>query len=151
METTPKPIDSVLARKLARAYSAADRGASFGPSFFVRQLGALVRASCPTAQERVGIVELHLLGGEVLEVCHIISLTPAWVALAVFDELRQGDGGQSMRTELVPYGCIARVTISSQVRSTGRIGFGQDHQPDLSLQQSIPAERLLELAAAPAT
>ena len=147
MKTSAEPIDPLLAKKIAKAYAAADGNAYFGPSFFVSHLGALVRANCPTAEERVGIVEVHLVGGDVLEVCHIVSLSPQWVALAVFDDRRDASAGDQMRTELIAYPCIARVTIRSVPRSSGRIGFGQDAPPQVSVQPFIPAEQLLARAA----
>lgn len=144
--SVPK-MNARVAKQIARALAAADRGACFGPSFFLNQLGGLVRERCPKPEERIGIVELHLATGEILELCHIISLTPKWAVLATFAERTGHREGALMRTELIPYEAIVRVGIRSEARSEGRIGFGQTKAPEVALERSVGAEQLLARAA----
>ncbi|MBI1849248.1 MAG: hypothetical protein HYR85_02785 [Planctomycetes bacterium] len=94
----------------------------FGPSFFVEHLAGFVRDRCPDPAESLPTVEIHLTSGAVLEICHVIGLGPRWVALAVVD----GTVSQlplPMRTELVPYETILRVTIRPIEPREGSIGF----------------------------
>lgn len=94
---------------------------AFGPGFFLAHLGAYVRDRCPDPGEALPFVHLHLVSGEVLDVCHVIGLTPRWIALAVYEQ-----ASRAMRTELVPYETIARVTIKPGNAQGAHIGFHQD-------------------------
>jgi hypothetical protein len=100
-------------------------GVPFGPSFFLRQLGAFVQESCP-ASRALPVVQIHVIGGEILDLCHIIALAPGWIALAVYDAA--SDGG--VRTELVPYAMVARVTIRLSQEGS-RIGFDATRAPEI--------------------
>lgn len=99
----------------------------FGPTFFAVYLHRFVRDHCPGAEETLPKVELHLLNGQTLDLCHIIGVTPTWVALVVFAGRRSA--GARMRTELVPYALIARVTVSECPSSEGSIGFDMRREP----------------------
>ena len=55
---------------------------AFGPTFFRAQLASFARDRCPAPDERLPVVELHLQGGEIVEICHVIGVAPGWVALA---------------------------------------------------------------------
>jgi hypothetical protein len=81
-------------------------------------------------------VELHLGSGEILHVCHIIEIEPTWIALAVRD-----GGAHEMRTELVPYSSIARVTVWGSSSQGPRVGFVQDRAPAVFLtpEQALQA------------
>lgn len=96
--------------------------ACFGPAFFLTQLGAFVRERCPMPAEVLPVVEVHLVTGDVLDVCHVIGLAPSWLALAVFD-VRDAQGPPAMRTELLPYAAILRVTIRAAATGGKRVGF----------------------------
>lgn len=111
---------------IAAALEAMSRGVPFGPAFFAHELGALIRDRCPDPAVALPRVLLHVAGGDVLQVVHIIAVTPRWVALAVHDE----DHG---RTEVVQYGIIARVTIEAVAPSAhgGGIGFRQEKTPEV--------------------
>ena len=114
----------------------------FGPGFFLGQLGAFARERCPDPGEALPVVELHLVTGEVLDLCHIMGLAPAFVALAVREGPRGGSGEAPMRTELVPYGLVSRVTIRS-VRATGaHVGFDLHCEPDTRALGSSPEDAL---------
>lgn len=98
----------------------------FGPTFFVLHLTRFIREECPRSDERMPEVRIFLSEGSVLQLCHIIGVTPRWVALAVFS--READG--EMSSELVPYELIMRVSVTSAGRSRTRsIGFDAAHAP----------------------
>ncbi len=115
----------------------------FGPLFFLTQLRAFVRDSCPEAIEALPVVELHLNPPENIEVCHIIGVAPRYVALAVFDE-GGSSGSPAMRTELVPYELIMRVTIRAMKPTRSPFGFSSAHAPALIGQDHLmtPEEAL---------
>jgi hypothetical protein len=119
-----------------------DGRVAFGPAFFLTHLRAFVRDRCPDRSEGLPVVELHLETGETLDVCHVIGLANSWAALAV----REGGGG-AMRTELVPYRTIHRVTVRAGAPGP-HIGFEQDHVPHLLKQaEMLSPEQALQIAA----
>jgi hypothetical protein len=122
--------------------------APFGPGFFLGQLGAFARARCPDPAEALPLVELHLATGEVLDLCHVMGLAPAFVALAVRDGPRSGTGEARMRTDLVPYSLITRVTIRPASAAGTHVGFDVHHAPDILAQGGSP-EEVLRAAASP--
>lgn len=140
-EPTAEEVGAVLATEAFRK--------PFGPVFFLTQLRAFVRDRCPAPEDRLPVVEVRLVDGAVLDLCHVIGVAPGWVALAVNDEEAQGIE-RPMRTEFVPYGTILRVTIRpSRVASPG-IGFSLAVEPRV-LEEPAPramsAEAALSAAA----
>ena len=134
-----------------QALRATEARCPFGPSFFATHLRKLIRDHCPDPNESMPLVEIHLLGGEVLDVCHIIGLGPAWLALAVFERSAKATP-QTMRTELVPYGTVMRITISQKGAGESRIGFNLAHTPFVVHASAIgtgPGAELLKLAETP--
>lgn len=127
--------------KVAEAFLRADLGCPFGPSFFLGHLGRFVRDRCPDPKENLPRVQVHLVDGEVLDVCHIIGVSPRWVMLAVRDPTNHSDG---MAVELVPYEAIRRVGIGTQRAETASIGFAQKRPPEV-----ISPETLLRAAMTP--
>jgi len=122
-------------------------GAPFGPGFFIGQLRAFARERCPDPGEGLPAVELHLGTGEVLDLCHVMGLAPGFVALAVRVAPRTGTREASMRTELVPYALITRVTIRPARATGAHVGFNLDHAPDILAHEDLP-EATLRAAAA---
>ena len=110
------------------SFHAADVACAFGPSFFVDHLRQFVRDRCPDPAEHLPLVRLRLADGDTLNVCHIISVSPRWVMLAVRDAANHGDG---MALELVPFESIRRVGIVTRRAGEGSIGFVQTHTPTL--------------------
>jgi hypothetical protein len=102
----------------------------FGRTFFGAQLGIFIRNRCPASTEQLPSVDVHLSDGEVLKVCHVIGLEATWLALAVDD--RESVGAASMRTEVIPYDRISRVTIRSFGRSSDHVGFTTGAAPALT-------------------
>ena len=127
--------------KAAEAFARADLACDFGPSFFLGHLGRFVRDQCPDPKELLPLVHVHLASGEVLDVCHIIGVSPRWVMLAVRDPTNHRDG---MAVELVPFEIIQRVGIATRRTEGASIGFAQVRPPEV-----IAPETLLKAAMTP--
>lgn len=124
--------------------AAAERGVSFGPLFFLRHLGGLVRERCPDPSEAAPRVQAALADGTVLDLCHIIGVTPKWIAFAVFDT-EHGGGSERMRTELVPYAMITRLSIRTDPgHGIHRMGFDVDRNPEVREGRGGPEPRSAE-------
>ena len=123
-----------------RALARADRECPFGPSFFLGQLGRFVRDHCPDPSEQLPVVEIHLIDGGTLDLCHIIGVSSQWVMLAVHD----GAGGDEMSIELVPFGFVRGVSIRSRHAKGESAGFIQVKPPEV-----MAAEALLEAGMPP--
>lgn len=107
---------------------ASDPSVPFGPAFFATRLAAFVRDRCPTPEDGPPVVLLRLCDGEVVDVCHVIGLARNWVALAAHAE-RGAERTPRMRTEIVPYAAILRVTFMADTRDGERIGYRQESEP----------------------
>jgi hypothetical protein len=126
----------------ATAFTRADLACTFGPSFFLGQLGRFVRDRCPDTKEYLPVVHLHLADGETLDVCHIIGVSPRWVMLAVRDAASHRDG---MAIEIVPFEIVRRVCIRIRRAAEGAsAGFAQTRSPEI-----VAAETLLQAAMPP--
>lgn len=122
----------------------------FGPGFFLGQLRAFARECCPSHLEPLPSVFIHLATGEVLGLCHVMGLAPTFVALAVHEEARgSAASSRAMRTELVPYTLIARVTIRPRGDADAHVGFDAGFEPRLLAQTPTPEEVLAAAARAP--
>jgi len=143
-KNAPKP------KNLEAAMRAIAAGVPFGPGFFLKQLGAFIRDRCPDPETNLPGLYLHLADGAVLDVCHIIGIAPAWVALAVRQEDRQSSG-PTMRTELVPYSMVVRVTIRAGQHGEAHIGFDLGREPSMVAapgpKAGLSPERALMAAA----
>jgi hypothetical protein len=121
----------------------AENRCPFGPQFFLTQLSAFVRERCPDPDE-LPRVDLWI-EGEPRTVCHVITIAPRWLALAVWN----GRGEHAtMSTEIVPYETISRVTIGGSSRTHG-IGFQQLHAPMVIDGALSSPETTLERLATP--
>lgn len=125
----------------AAAFMKADLACPFGPSFFMGHLGRFVRERCPDPTENLPLVQVHLVDGETLDVCHIIGVSPHWVMLAIRDGASHRD---EMSLALVPYETIKRVSISTRRTEGSSIGFSQIQPPSI-----ITPETLLRAAMTP--
>jgi hypothetical protein len=92
----------------------------FDAAFFQKVFPEHVRAECQAQPDRVPVVELHLADGTKLDLCHVVFLADSWLAVAYY---RGGHGETELDTAFLPYGVIARVTISLHPRSSRRVGF----------------------------
>lgn len=141
MSDMPSRQDDPKKLKAMEAFTRADLECAFGPSFFLGHLGRFVRDRCPEAKENLPMVQIHLAGGETLDVCHIIGVSPRWVMLAVRDPTNHRDG---MAVELVPFEIIRRVAIATRRPEGAYIGFAQLRTPEI-----ISPETLLQAAVTP--
>ncbi len=116
---------------------------AFGPGFFLGQLAGFVRDCCPDPSEGLPAVRLHLIDGSALDVCHIIGVAPTWLAVAVIESERPS-GAPPMRTELIPYGMVARVSIRSEQHEGFHIGFDVARRPDVVPHDHPPGARTPE-------
>lgn len=114
-ETRPPDEASVGELKASAA-----AGPPFGPAFFVTVLEDRVRAECDGNPEAVPVVDLHLADGAKLDLCHIPSVQPQWLAAQVY---RDVETCEDMDLMFVPYGLVTRVTVSMWHPSQRRIGF----------------------------
>lgn len=116
--------------------------AAFGPRFYLGQLRAFARERCPDPGEALPSVELHLATGTSLELCHVMGLAPTFVALAVHDGPSDPGGRARMRTELVPYALITRITIRANRATDAHVGFDLQHAPAVLAHEASPEEVL---------
>jgi hypothetical protein len=126
------------AAEMAAAFARAELESTFGPTFFLHQLKRFVRDRCPDPAEHLPAVQVRVAGGEVLDVCHVIGISPRWVVLAVREPGSQPEG---MVVEIVPFQLIHGVRIQAKHAGGGRSGFVQVHAPQL-----IAAETLMTSA-----
>lgn len=146
--TEPSPTDQPLTpsrreeQQLAQLLRAVR--CPFGPQFFIEQLAAFVRERCPDPGEQLPRVDLWY-GGEPLAVCHVIAVAPSWVAVAVRD---RHSHDAEMRTELISYEMISRVTIGAPVSRSRGIGFDCAHRPEIVEDVTAPTRMLEALAQA---
>jgi hypothetical protein len=124
----------------------------FGPAFFMTQLRGFAGEKCPDPALARPAVEIHLGDGEVLDLCHIIGVTPGWVALAVRDGEEDGTPAR-MRTEFVPYETIGRVTLRSSRPESPHLGFEMSRVPrvlnDRPKPEMAPEDAIRAAAAGP--
>jgi hypothetical protein len=153
----PKPTGARIGQRMAlAALTAADKRAYFGPLFFMQNLRGLVRERCPVPADGIPSVHVHLMDGEDLDVCHILGIAPGWIALAVH-EREAPEGSARLRTELVPYPLIARVSIgTTQHEGSHPIGFNAATEPEMystvaSIKGMTPEEALRAVAGVPVT
>jgi len=133
--------------ELQALMKAAEAHGAFGPLFFLTQLAGFVRDQCPDVVERLPIVELRLHSAESLRICHVIGVGPQYVALAVYDE-DDANAAAGMRTELLPYEAIARVTVRTTLPTGPQIGFRLSPSPAIMRHGSaMTPEEALHLAA----
>ena len=111
------------------------------PEFLPGVFGRFVRDHCPDPKEHLPVVQIQLAGGETLDLCHIIGVSPRWVVLAVREAATHKDG---MTIELVPFEIIRGVCIRTRHAEGASVGFAQNRAPEI-----IAAETLLRAAMAP--
>lgn len=135
---------SATRRELAALVRRAPR-VPFGPTFFVTQLAAFLRDCCPAPEEGLPAVTLAMADGEVIDVCHVEALAARWLAVAAFEDRRKTQP-PLMRTEIVPYESILRVTIRA-VHVDGGIGFRADRAPavvrEAATERAVPQRSTL--------
>jgi hypothetical protein len=98
----------------------------FDRQFFASILSEHVRAEVAANPGRVPIIELYLVSGAVLDLCHVVRLADAWVAVAHFCDEDRFD-----KTDIafLPYGTITRVSLTLRDEKEREIGFSTAHAP----------------------
>jgi hypothetical protein len=98
----------------------------FDRQFFSTILPEHVRAEVAANPGRVPVIELYLMSGAVLDLCHVVRLADTWVAVARFcHDDRQDDTDITF----LPYGTIARVSLSTRDEKEREIGFSTSYPP----------------------
>lgn len=130
----PEPLKSTGEDPKPRAQAEViDARWPFGPLFFMSQLRGFIRDRCPDSQNALPELELHLADGQALDVCHVVAISPWWIALAVY-EPSPSRGTRQMRTEFVPYGMIARITLALDRGAAGQLGFDVNRAPMVTVK-----------------
>ena len=132
--TEPTPVERLLAQELTSRHA-------FGPLLFLGELAGFVRDRCPDPADGLPRVELRLGDGETVDVCHVVGVTPRWVAIAAREPANRGQ----MQTVLVPYEAIVRITIRAVSASEHAVGFDQPHAPRI-VDERASAEKILTAA-----
>ena len=139
--TVPKGKADQLQREMAET----DASCPFGPSFFMRQLRAFIRDRCPDPSEALPSVQIHLAEGDIIEICHVIGIAPRWMALAAIEE-HCATAAPAMRTEVIPYALISRVTVRPYRPEPGRVGFDAGRSPEVLSGRDSPEAAFLAMA-----
>ncbi len=95
-------------------------GPPFDAAFFVSVLPDRVQEQCGGNPEAVPVVELQLADGALLDLCHITTLTPAWLAATVYRDPATCD---DMDLHFLPYAMISRIVLSLHAPARRALGF----------------------------
>jgi hypothetical protein len=98
----------------------------FDRQFFAAILPEHVRAEVAANPGRIPIIELYLVSGAVLDLCHVVRLADAWVAVAHFSD---EDHFDNTDIAFLPYGTITRVSLTMRDEKERQIGFSTSHAP----------------------
>lgn len=123
----------------AAALMAVDRTCAFGPIFFLRQLGRFVRDHCPDPKEHLPLVQIRLENGLILDLCHIVGVSPRWVVLAVRD---RASHPAEMAIEIVPFHQIQGVRIHTRRDEGAPVGFSQGASPAIMSAEALIQDAL---------
>jgi hypothetical protein len=139
--TAPAPVSGEKRAATTRAFAKADDVFSFGPSFFLKDLGRFLKEHYKRSGGKQARVFLRLGDGATLEVCSIIGVAPRWVVVAV-----DQDAGpkEQIAVEFVPYDLIRRVELSTRPTETSSIGFSQTRAPEVISPETAIGVPLIE-------
>ena len=98
----------------------------FDRLFFGTVLPEHVRTEVAANTGKVPVIELHLVGGTVLDLCHVVRLSDTWVAVAHFC---REDVFDDADIAFIPYGTIVRVSLSMRDAKEREIGFSMTTPP----------------------
>jgi hypothetical protein len=98
----------------------------FDRQFFGTILPEHVRAEVSANAGKVPVIELFLVGGAVLDLCHVVRLADTWVAVAHFC---RDDAFDDTDIAFIPYGTIVRVSLSMRDAKDREIGFTMTPPP----------------------
>ena len=117
----------------------------FDRLFFGTILPEHVRAEVAANPGKVPIIELYLVGGAVLDLCHVVRLADTWVAVAHFC---REDAFDDADIAFLPYGTITRVSLTMRDKNEREIGFSMTNPP---LETPAGAPLLASVGAPAAT
>ncbi len=119
----------------------------FDRQFFSLILPEHVRAEVAANPGKIPIIQLYLTSGVVLDLCHVVRLAEAWVAVAHFcreDDFDDAD------ISFLPYGTIARVELAMHDENDRKIGFSTTTPPlEAPADARVPASLARPVAAEP--
>lgn len=98
----------------------------FDRQFFGTVLPEHVRAEVVANPGKVPVIELHLTSGAVLDLCHIVRLSDAWLAVAHFCH---EDAAHDADIAFLPYQTIHRVSLAMRDENERKIGFSMTSPP----------------------
>jgi hypothetical protein len=98
----------------------------FDRQFFSTILPEHVRAEVAANSGKVPIIELYLNSGAVLDLCHVVRLSDAWLAVAHFCH---DDTPEETGVAFLPYGTILRVALTMRDENERQIGFSMSNPP----------------------
>ncbi len=98
----------------------------FDRLFFGTILPEHVRTEAAANPGKVPIIELYLVGGAVLDLCHVVRLADTWVAVAHFC---REDVFDDTDIAFLPYGTITRVSLTMRDKKEREIGFSTTSPP----------------------
>lgn len=98
----------------------------FDRLFFGTILPEHVRAEVAANPGKVPIIELYLTSGAVLDLCHVVRLADAWLAVAHFCH---EDADDDTGVAFIPYGTILRVSLTMRDEDERQIGFSTSSPP----------------------
>lgn len=98
----------------------------FDRLFFATILPEHVRVEVAANPGKVPIIELYLMSGAVLDLCHVVRLADTWVAVAHFC---RDDAFDDADIAFLPYGTITRVSLTLRDQKEREIGFSMTTPP----------------------
>jgi hypothetical protein len=98
----------------------------FDRDFFLNALPEQMRALAATRPAQTPVLHLHVMGGAVFDICHLMALADEWLSAAYFTEPETCD---DVEIAFLPYNQIARITVSLPEASERPIGFNAEPQP----------------------
>ena len=98
----------------------------FERAFFDSALPEQIRALAADNPAQTPVLHLHVSGGTVYDVCHLIALAESWLSLAFF---REPDTCDDVEVAFIPYNQIIRVTVSLPDAGERPIGFDTQPRP----------------------
>ena len=98
----------------------------FDRLFFGTILPEHVRSEAAASPDKVPIIQLYLTSGAVLDLCHVVRLADAWLAVAHFC---RDDDFDDTDLAFLPYGTILRVSLTMRDKNEREIGFSTHTAP----------------------
>ncbi|MBI4816202.1 MAG: hypothetical protein HY791_08090 [Deltaproteobacteria bacterium] len=124
--TRKKPTRKKPREPIPHAWTELAKEVPFGPLFFLEKLADFVRDKSPSPDEGLPLVHLHLADGEVLDLSHVIGMGDHFAAFAVYEGSESPN--EKLRTELVPFEMIIRISVRAPESAQPQIGFKLEAQ-----------------------